>query len=138
MLKENILKLLPQSTTNPKLKKHFNQRLQQVKKQRALEEHQYLTFGIGITGYFLLIEHLIGFLLVMSLISVCQISIFKADNPAYLVDKTNTFYRVLASTTLGSYSQIKPLCWKVPIQMNKLQLNCHERHIQSIFDFGII
>ena len=48
--------------------------------QHLMEKNPYLRFGLGINGYFLLLESLIKTFMVISVLAVFQITIFAANN----------------------------------------------------------
>lgn len=96
-------------------------------------------YGPGVYQFFHLLETIIYIFFVMSIIAYFQWGIIQKENPHYLGSSQATISRKITSTTLGSFSEIKPLCWKLPLTQDTIKFECRSgREITHIFDIGLI
>ena len=108
-------------------------------KYKSETEHPLMIFGSGVYQFFFLVETLIIIFFFMSCFAYYQLGIIENENKNYLDQSSATLGRILTATTLGSFSGIEPLCWKVPLTEPSIKIQCYgDRYINEIFDVGIL
>ena len=105
----------------------------QNKKMNPLME-----FGPGISQFFKSIESLVKIFFFLTLLALLQMFVLHRINPSFIQESEASFGRLMASFSLGSLSEIAPVCWKLPYKAHDFHLICNGgRTIQHVYELGV-
>ena len=78
------------------------------------KENPMFVFGPGVFQYFRYLEMLSWMFGFLSILAVYQMYLIRNHNPEFIGQSESSIGRQVASYSLGAFSEIQPICWKVP------------------------
>jgi len=93
----------------------------------------FIKYGMGINSFFNLIRFLMRSYIVLALIAIIQMCIL------YAVNNGNENQDWLNKLTLGGFPYSAPICKRVPVAINRMNIECYgDDTIMKVLDIGIL